>query len=183
VTLLPNGKVLIAGGQASNGPQSSGFVYDPVTGTLFAGNQLAVGRHHHTATLLPNGQVLVAGGTGSNGALSSAELFDPSGPSFPGTWSTTANLATEHTLHTATLLLNGKVLLAGGRDANSNVLVASELYDVGLKFNATWQPQITTSPAIANRAAKLTLGGVRFQGISQASFIRSCSCEILTMAS
>src|SRR2546423_2651851 len=168
-TLLPNGKVVIAGGQANNGPQRSAFVYDPVTGNLFAGNQLAVGRHHHTATLLPNGQLLVAGGIGSNGALSSAELFDPSSPSFPGTWSTTANLATEHGCHTATLLLNGKVLLAGGRDANGNSLVNTELYDVGLKFNAAWQPQITSSPAIANRAAKLTLGGVRFQGLSQAS--------------
>src|SRR2546423_1237792 len=168
-TLLPNGKVVIAGGQANNGPQRSAFVYDPVTGNLFAGNQLAVGRHHHTATLLPNGQLLVAGGIGSNGALSSAELFDPSSPSFPGTWSTTANLATEHGFHTATLLLNGKVLLAGGRDANGNSLLNTELYDVGLKFNVAWQPQITSSPAIANRSAKVTLGGVRFQGVSQAS--------------
>jgi hypothetical protein len=75
----------------------------------------------------------------------------------------------EHTLHSATLLLDGKVLLAGGRDANGNSPVATQLYDVGLKFNSTWQPQITTSPAIANRSAKLVLGGVRFQGISQAS--------------
>jgi hypothetical protein len=61
------------------------------------------------------------------------------------------------------------VLVAGGRDVNGNSLVTTELYDVGLKFNAAWQPQITSSPAIANRAAKLTLGGVRFQGVSQAS--------------
>ena len=72
-------------------------------------------------------------------------------------------------MHSATLLFNGKVLVAGGRDVNGNSLVTTELYDVGLKFNSAWQPQITTSPAIANRAAKLTLGGVRFQGISQAS--------------
>jgi len=113
---------------------------------------------------LPNGKVLVAGGTGSNGALSSTELFEAG-----RLRSTMANLATERTLHSATLLLNGKILAVGGRDLNGNSLVTTELYDVGLKFNAAWQSQITSSPAIANRAAKLTLGGVRFQGVSQAS--------------
>src|SRR5205823_11571358 len=68
-----------------------------------------------------------------------------------------------------TLLLNGKVLVAGGRDGNGNSLTKTETYDVGLKFNSGWQPQITSSPAVANRSAKLALGGVRFQGVSQAS--------------
>ena len=60
-TLLPDGKVLIAG----NNPAE---LYDPVAGTfILAGGMTApeykYGMYWHTATLLPNGKVLIAGGT------------------------------------------------------------------------------------------------------------------------
>jgi hypothetical protein len=164
-TLLPNGKVLLAGGQSNNTVTAAASLFDPANNSIVAVGDMTTARRDHTATLLPNGKVVVVGGTGNSGALASADLYDPA----TGMWSATGPLATEHTLHTATLLFNGKVLVAGGRDANGNSLVNSELYDVGLKFNSAWQPQITTSPAVANRSAKLALGGVRFQGISQAS--------------
>ena len=61
-TLLPNGKVLVAGGVDSRGPLASAELYDPTSGTWSATGSLATGRFLHTATLLPNGKVLVAGG-------------------------------------------------------------------------------------------------------------------------
>src|SRR5581483_3178307 len=45
------------------------------------------------------------------------------------TWSATANMATARYLHSATLLPNGKVLVAGGNDISGNALTSAELYD------------------------------------------------------
>src|SRR5437773_5331937 len=63
-TLLPNGKVLVAGGGGINGSLASAELYDPASGTWAATGRLATARLEHTATLLPNGKVLVAGGVG-----------------------------------------------------------------------------------------------------------------------
>ena len=111
--MLPNGKVLVAGGRNSSGILASAELYDPATGTWSGTGSLATARAFHTATLLPNGKVLVAGGFNSSGYLASAELYDPA----TGTWSGTGSLATARAFHTATLLPNGKVLVAGGFNA------------------------------------------------------------------
>jgi Bacterial Ig-like domain (group 2)/Galactose oxidase, central domain len=70
-TLLPSGKVLVAGGGEQN---STAEIYDPATGSFSITSGMEVGRSGHTATLLPNGSVLVAGGGIFNG-LASAELY------------------------------------------------------------------------------------------------------------
>ena len=69
----------------------------------------------------------------------SAELYDPAS----GTWAATGNLADGRYFHTATLLPNGKVLVAGGLN-NGITLASAELYDVGLGFSSEWQPKIDT---------------------------------------
>ncbi len=74
----------------------------------------------HTATLLPNGKVLIAGGATQQPvqdglgqcqttSLASAELYDPA----TGTFSATGSMTIPRSLQTATLLNNGKVLIAG----------------------------------------------------------------------
>ena len=88
-TLLPNGKVLVAGGFDCCGSLASAELYDPASGTWTATGSLATARVSHTATLLPNGKVLVAGGS-SGTDLASAELYDPAS----GTWTATGSLAT-----------------------------------------------------------------------------------------
>src|SRR5437660_128069 len=60
-TLLPDGKVLVAGGYAA-GWLASAELYDPATGTWTVTGSLATARSNDTATLLPDGKVLVAGG-------------------------------------------------------------------------------------------------------------------------
>ena len=76
--MLPNGKVLIAGGATSNPATASAELYDPATGSWTATGGLLAARQAHTATLLPNGTVLADGGnTLAYVDLSSAELYDP----------------------------------------------------------------------------------------------------------
>jgi galactose oxidase-like protein len=119
-TLLPSGKVLVAGGYLPNFPQGlaqpgsldKAQLYDPVTGTWSYSGNLNARRDSHTATLLPNGEVLVAGGYdwNSRADLNSAERYDANN----GMWIATGNLNTARNRHTATLLPNGKLLVAGG---------------------------------------------------------------------
>src|SRR5437588_289177 len=73
-TLLPNGKVLVAGGQGNSGVLASAELYDPVAYTWTNTGSLAAARYGHTATLLANGKVLVAGGFHFSNILNSAEL-------------------------------------------------------------------------------------------------------------
>ncbi|AGP34411.1 Kelch repeat-containing protein [Sorangium cellulosum] len=93
-------------------------------------------RANHTATRLLDGRVLVAGGETTRGALSawydsalsSAELYDPA----TGAWTAAPSMGSARSMHTATLLSNGKVLVAGGGTNGGHTpvpLVAAEIYD------------------------------------------------------
>ncbi len=126
-TLLPSGKVLIAGGDAclftgyyyEDCPLNSAEVYDAVSGKFVPTGKMSVMRAFHTATLLNNGKVLVTGGHDA-----SAELYDPTS----GTFAATGSMNVGRSSHTATLLANGKVLIAGGQSV-SGALATAELYD------------------------------------------------------
>ena len=116
-TLLNNGKVLVAGGSDNNGLiQAGAELYDPATGTFTATGSMSTVRSNHTATLLNNGKVLIAGGENccNFGVLTSEELYDSSTGTFSSTGSLQPFTNSSRILHTATLLNNGKVLVAGG---------------------------------------------------------------------
>jgi N-acetylneuraminic acid mutarotase len=109
-TLLPNGKVLVAGGNDTSGVAlSSAELYDPATGQWSATGSLSTARFQHTATLLPDGRVLVVAG-GAAAGLASAELYNPA----TGQWVATNSTHWPHQQHTATLLPSGNVLVVGG---------------------------------------------------------------------
>jgi len=128
-TLLPNGKVLIAGGMERNGKYDvSAELYDPRTGKFTATGSMSSPREGHAAMLLHNGKVLIAGGSPGAGGpyLATAELYDPA----TGTFHPTGNMSGPRA-HAATVLLNdGKVLLIGGDGAHEDEhLTSAELYD------------------------------------------------------
>jgi Kelch motif/Galactose oxidase, central domain len=145
-TILMNGKVLITGGiNNSNTPLNSVEIYDPFSNTFTATGSMTTARWMHSATLLPNGKVLVAGGTSvtpaassgieGNPPLDSAELYDPVTGTFTAL---TVNMLQPRYYHTATLLPNGKVLLAGGQGRLGQKLADAELFDpVAMSFAAT----------------------------------------------
>jgi hypothetical protein len=202
-TLLQNGKVLIAGGSDDSDLAStlaSAELYDPATGIWSVTGNLNASRISHTATLLPNGKVLVAGGytpnfvsVGGNTfyasptSLNSAELYDPA----TGTWTIGASLNTTRDSHTATLLPNGKVLVAAGayytsdgntpNDGNTpcplthtcsyNGLNAAELYDVA---TGTWSTTASlNTPRSGHTATRLPGGKVLVAGGSNGTDVLS----------
>lgn len=126
-TLLDDGKVLIIGGADG----SRGDIFDPSTNlfTETGGQVVYPKRYVHTATKLRNGKVLIVGGVDrpwGEGTvyLSTAEIYDPS----DGTFTSTGNMTTPRANHTATLLLDGKVLIAGG-GSTGGLLNTAEIFD------------------------------------------------------
>ncbi|MEI7728714.1 MAG: kelch repeat-containing protein [Verrucomicrobiota bacterium] len=115
-TLLPNGLVLVAGGDSGSAKLSSSELYDPTVGTWAVTGSMSSSRSSHTATLLPNGKVFVAGGFGVG-----TELYDP----IIGTWATATPMVYARTAHTATLLRNGEVLVTGGDSIGTH----AEIFD------------------------------------------------------
>jgi hypothetical protein len=126
-TLLPNGKVLVAGGYDSNSLSNSAELYEPATGKWSITGSLNTEHVSHAATLLLNGKVLVVGGNDSG----NAEVYDPA----TGIWSLTASL-NEPRRSPVTLLSNGKVLIAAG-DTGSGDLNSAELYEPGANAPAS----------------------------------------------
>jgi hypothetical protein len=156
-TLLPSGKVLVAGGGNLGGAQNKVDVYDPETGTWSQGPNMGTQRRNHTATLLPSGKVLVVGGVWS-ASLATAEVYDPQS----NTWTGTGGLTTARYDHTATLLPSGKVLVVGGRNSTGGVVGTAEEYDPD---TGTWSAAGTLGSARElHTATRLSTGKVLVAG-------------------
>jgi Galactose oxidase, central domain/Kelch motif len=168
-TLLPNGKVLIVGGFAGNTTYlASTELYDPATNTFAAAASTPVmntARRSATATLLPNGKVLIAGGysSGLHVDLTSTDLYDPASNTFAPAASTPV-MNTARDSATATLLPNGKVLIAGG-EAVGETFASTELYNpVTNTFAAAASTPVMNTPRTAFAATLLPNGNVMLVG-------------------
>ena len=134
----------------------------PIAGTIVATGQMTVARFDHAAVLLPTGRVLIVGGIARNGVMQpGAELFDPA----TGSFTNTGKPITQHGWGvTATLLENGKVLVAG--DSTGCDLpcftASAELYDPATgTFALTGK---MTAPRAEARAVLLRTGDVLLVG-------------------
>lgn len=188
-TLLPNGKVLIAGG-AKHYFENSTSCYESVSlasaeiwdpdgnggvGSFTTTGSLGVARTGASAALLRSGKTLIAGGYDMEGNLSdypslaSAELFDPAANGGLGAFVPTGSLATQHFDGTATLLPNGKVLFAGGRfrhNGDSYLSMRAEIYNpAGDKGRGSFTSTASLETSRASMTATLlTDGRVLFVG-------------------
>jgi hypothetical protein len=125
VGLLPDGKVLIAGGYSPVEKQlKTAEVFDPTTGTFEKlSAEMTVGRDELAYTTLSDGKILLAGGYNEVGkTLSSAEVFNPAGSSFEPLASP---LTAKRDGPGAALLPDGNVLIAGGVRENSEPVLKS----------------------------------------------------------
>jgi hypothetical protein len=104
--LLPTGSVLIVGiyGVHVYDPVAEAWQNIPPHSPFFLG----------TATLLPSGRVLLSGEFYLLERAESSALYDP----ITESWTTTGSMTTPRAFHSATLLPDGSVLVAGGRDDN-----------------------------------------------------------------
>jgi len=161
-TLLPNGKVLVAGGMECNGKyDASAELYDPRTGSFTLIGSMSSAREGHAAILLRNGKVLLAGGSsGPDGNVTTAELYDP----VTETFHPTDNMTGPRAHAAAVLLKDGKVLLIGGDGAHEDERLSSaELYDPATgRFTATGGmhvPREMHTAVLMNDGRVLVMGG------------------------
>jgi hypothetical protein len=161
---LRDGRVLICGGTVNGnvgGVLSSAEIYDPAARTFTPTGAMTAAREGATATLLGDGRVLVAGGAqniGFRAELASAELYDPAA----GTFTATGSMHTPRDGDTATLLRDGRVLVAGGSDNGVHTLSSAEIYDPS---SGTWSGAgDMTQPREAQVAVRLKSGKVLIAG-------------------
>ncbi len=108
-TLLPSGKVFIAGGMnMSTGASATGEIYDPDSNT-FTPVPLPRARYFHSAFLLPNGRLVLTGGMDNSGTLLENDVYNPAN----GTWSTLGNRPSPNAIEVIFPLNEAEFLLLG----------------------------------------------------------------------
>jgi hypothetical protein len=159
-TLLPDGKVLIAGGMRRNQDfYKSAELYDPATGKFQATGEMNQRRVGHIAVLLRSGKVLIAGGWVGQGGTDSAELYDPA----TGKFTVIAKMTIPRGRPSATLLADGNVLIAGGEERENESLASAEIFRVKTlsfqRIGSMHRARISHTATLLNDGRVLIAGG------------------------
>ena len=173
-TLLPSGKVLVAGGGDGTGTVEfvDAEIYDPGTDSWTLTGSMSTGRSWHGAILLANGTVLVAGGDAYSAAQASptAEIFDPAAAS----WSTVGSMTVGRGIVKLALLPSGNVLTAGGYNAGR--LADAEIFD---SVTGTWTSATSMLNAHGDHTmTSLPTGEVLVVGGQASDGNPTASCEL-----
>lgn len=134
--------VLVVGGDSIEGPLTSverwtSKVHAPQGAWQYIG-RMAVPRSGATATALVDGRVLIAGGGGKNPRSTMAELYGDPDVKPQQIFAPAGRMVAVRAQHSATRLADGRVLVAGGFDANGNALATAEI----------WSPQAKSWRAV-----------------------------------
>lgn len=161
VPLLDGTVLVMCGG--GRGGETVAELYSPSTQSFTRVGDLLVKRLGCQATLLKDGRVLVTGGTSAeeptyNKRIADSELYDPATRSF----ARTGSMRKTRDTHTATLLLDGRVLIAGGIDEEEGITASAEIYDAGTGQFREIAPM--RLPRASHGAALLTDGRVLVAG-------------------
>jgi YVTN family beta-propeller protein len=160
-TLLPDGRVLVAGGLWGNTRLNSVAIFNPVTNGWVSGPYMSVARYLGRAISLANGQVLVTGGEYAGGPVSSsgtAEIFDPTSNS----WFLTAPTGTPRNEPFMVLLADESILLAGG--GNCCLLDTAEVFGTLKATTLVAAPATAVFGGFATLSATLTASGSPLEG-------------------
>ena len=170
---LANGGVLVAGGGFP--PSAGAEIYKPESNTWHSASPMIGARELATATLLTNGAVLVAGGHNNSviaNAFPSAQIYDP----LSDAWTVVGDMHSPRWSHTATRLLDGRVLVTGGVADELGYLSEAEIYD---PLTSSWTPVPSMSKSRASHSATLLPGGkVLVAGGTNSSAIGLADAEI-----
>jgi N-acetylneuraminic acid mutarotase len=158
-SLLPSGKVLVAGGvDSSSTPLTGGEVFNPATGTWAnTANSMTSGHAEHAAATLPSGKVLVMGGS-SDATGGQVESYDP----VTNRFTRVKNLLVGRNYVAGTVLPTGQALVVGGLATQSAPIASPELYDPA---SDTWSTTGSwSSDRFGHTATRLNDGTVLVPG-------------------
>jgi hypothetical protein len=162
-SVLPDGRVLIAGGWSSSGQITASVeIFDPTTNSFNLGPAMPGPRGAAAAVTLSDGSILVTGGRKARyrKGLTSTVIYDPA----TNAWRDGPTMSTPRLTHAVIALNNGGVLVLGGTTDDTEVLDSTEILDPGTLRSTPGPAMSTVRYKFADAVARTSSGQVVVAG-------------------